>query len=61
MDIGKPAHRLPTLIFANMLNITLDKVYETVSLKVFRMVFTDIKEDVQVRTNTGKNNINGHR
>jgi hypothetical protein len=44
-----------------MLNITLDKVYETVSLKVFRAAFTDIKEDVQVRTNTVKNNINGHR
>ena len=61
MDIGKHADRLPTLIFANMLNITLDKVYETVSLKVFRAAFTDIKEDVQVRTNTVKNNINGHR
>ena len=61
MGIGKPAHRLPSLIFANMLNITLDKVYETVSLKVFRMVFTDIKEDVQARTTTLKNNINGHR
>lgn len=61
MDVGKHADRLPTLIFANMLNITLDKVYETVSLKIFRVAFTNIKEDVQVRTTTLKNNINGHR